>query len=366
MKLISLVGARPQFVKEALVGDAARRLSAWKHILIHSGQHYDVNMSDIFFQELGIPQPDYQLGIGSGSHGHMTATALIGIENILLKEKPDALLVYGDTNTTLAGALAAVKLHVPVIHVEAGVRMNPKTMPEEINRILTDRISALMCCCSELGRSNLAAEGLTQGVCNTGDVMYDLFLRMKSRFTPEKSCTEMALCPDRFVLATLHRDYNVDTPTSLRGMLEGLVSIQEQYGLTVMLPLHPRTRKRAQEFGLTNILSRLRICDPIGYLELMSLTCVARFVITDSGGLQKEAYYAGKRCAVMMPDTGWRELTDCGWNILCMPEAESILQAASRIISPLPYPGEIYGTGIAAEKIIDAVLRTTFAAAPEG
>lgn len=355
MKIISLVGARPQFIKEALVGAAVRQSHAWQHVLVHSGQHYDANMSDIFFEELGIPRPDYHLGIGGGSHAQMTAAALTGMEDILLKEKPDALLVYGDTNTTLAGALAAAKLHVPVVHVEAGIRMLPKTMPEEINRVLTDRISAVMCCCSELGRRNLAAEGLTAGVCVTGDVMYDLFLRMRPRFTPEATCAAMSLTPEKFVLATLHRDYNVDTPASLRGMLEGLIAIQEEYDLTVLLPLHPRTRKRAEEFGVTGLLERLRTCAPVGYLEVMSLASAARFVISDSGGLQKEAYYAGRRCAVMMPDTGWRELTECGWNVLCAPKRESIVQAACHAMTSLSYPAAIYGNGDAAQGIINAV-----------
>ena len=355
MKIISLVGARPQFIKEALVGAAVRQSHAWQHVLVHSGQHYDANMSDIFFEELGIPRPDYLLGIGGGSHAQMTAAALTGMEDILLKEKPDALLVYGDTNTTLAGALAAAKLHVPVVHVEAGIRMLPKTMPEEINRVLTDRISAVMCCCSELGRRNLAAEGLTAGVCVTGDVMYDLFLRMQPRFTPEATCAAMSLTPEKFVLATLHRDYNVDTPASLRGMLEGLIAIQEEYGLTVLLPLHPRTRKRAEEFGVTGLLERLRTCAPVGYLEVMSLASAARFVISDSGGLQKEAYYAGRRCAVMMPDTGWRELTECGWNVLCAPERESILRAAQAVLVPLSCPEHVYGSGQASAAIIEAV-----------
>ncbi|WP_165176249.1 UDP-N-acetylglucosamine 2-epimerase (non-hydrolyzing) [Desulfovibrio sp. ZJ369] len=363
MKVISLVGARPQFVKEALVGEAARRLNAWQHVLVHSGQHYDANMSDIFFEELGIPRPDYHLGIGSGSHAQMTAAALTGMEDILLKERPDALMVYGDTNTTLAGALAAAKLHLPVIHVEAGIRMLPKTMPEEINRVLTDRISAVMCCCSELGRRNLAAEGLTVGVSVTGDVMYDLFLRMQPRFTPEATCAAMSLRPGEFVLATLHRDYNVDTPASLRGMLEGLAAVQEELGFAVLLPLHPRTRKRAEEFGVTGLLERLRTCAPVGYLEVMSLASAARFVISDSGGLQKEAYYAGKRCAVMMPDTGWRELVECGWNTLCAPEQKSIVQAASHIMEPLACPEGIYGDGRAAESIISAVIRMPFARA---
>lgn len=358
MKIVSLVGARPQFIKEALVGAAVRQSRAWQHVLVHSGQHYDANMSDIFFEELGIPRPDYHLGIGGGSHAQMTAAALTGMEDILLKEKPDALMVYGDTNTTLAGVLAAVKLHVPVIHVEAGIRMQPRTMPEEINRVLTDRISTVMCCCSELGRRNLAAEGLTHGVSVTGDVMYDLFLRMQPRFTPEATCAAMSLIPGEFVLATLHRDYNVDTPASLRGMLEGLIAVQEELSLTVLLPLHPRTRKRAEEFGVTGLLEHLYTCAPVGYLEVMSLASAASFVISDSGGLQKEAYYAGKRCAVMMPDTGWRELVECGWNLLCSPERESILRAANRAMTPLSYPAEIYGNGDAAQGIINVVLQT--------
>lgn len=356
MKIVSLVGARPQFIKEALVGAAVRERAAWRHVLVHSGQHYDADMSDVFFQELDIPQPDYHLGVGSGSHARMTAAVLTGMEDILLEEKPDALLVYGDTNTTLAGALAAAKRCIPVIHVEAGVRMLPRTMPEEINRVVTDRLSAVMCCCSDLGRRNLAAEGLTAGVHVTGDVMYDLFLRMRPRFTPEEACAKSGLQAESFVLATLHRNYNVDTSVSLRGMLEGLAAVREAYGLTILLPLHPRTRKRIQEFGLTPLLEQLRSSAPLGYLETMSLTCASRFVISDSGGLQKEAYYAGKRCAVMMPDTGWRELTDCGWNILCAPERESILMAVDRIMATIPYPQAVYGNGTAAQKIVDSVL----------
>lgn len=361
MKVFSLVGARPQFVKEALVGAAARESGAWEHMLVHSGQHYDMNMSDIFFQELGIPKPDYHLGIGSGSHGAMTAAALAAMEEILQKERPDALLVYGDTNTTLAGALAAVKMHIPVVHVEAGIRMEPKTMPEEINRVLTDRISAVMCCCSDLGRHNLMAEGLTSGVAVTGDVMYDLFLRMQRNFTPEQTCAGMGLRPEGFVLTTLHRDYNVDAPASLCGMLEGLNRIQEDLGFSVIFPLHPRTKKRVEEFGLQELCGRLRVCEPLGYLELMSLASAAAFVVTDSGGLQKEAFYAGRRSIVMMPDTGWRELTDCGWNVLCAPEAESVQKAAEKISVAMPHPGNVYGNGDAAQKCIDAVLNAEFA-----
>lgn len=355
MKIVSLIGARPQIVKEALVGAAVRQCNAWQHVVVHSGQHYDMNMSEVFFEELGIPQPDYHLGIGSGSHAAMTAAALTGMEEVLLKEKPEALMVYGDTNTTLAGALAAAKLHIPVIHVEAGIRMLPKTMPEEINRVLTDRISATMCCCSALGRDNLKAEGLTQGVYVCGDVMYDLFLRMQGRFAPEQACQCFSLTEGRFAVATLHRDYTVDDPVALRGVLEGLAQLQDAHGVTVLLPMHPRTRKRIQEYGLDSLAARVRSCPPLGYIDLMSLLCAAAFVITDSGGLQKEAFYAGKRCLVMMPDTGWRELTAGGWNVLCMPDSRSILQAATAVQTAVPHPGAVYGDGKAAEKIIQAV-----------
>ena len=355
MKIVSLVGARPQFIKEAIVGSTVRQSKAWQHVLVHSGQHYDINMSDIFFQELGIPQPNYCLNIGGGSHAHMTASALVGMEDILKEEKPNALLVYGDTNTTLAGALAAAKMHIPVIHVESGIRMQPRSMPEEINRVLTDHISTVMCCCSELGRKNLFAEGLKNGIYVTGDIMYDLYLRMKTYFTPEKTCEKMAIFPDKFVFATIHRDYNVDSITSLRGVLEGLIAIQEEFNFVVLLPLHPRTRKRAEEFGLTLLLNQLHICDPVGYLEAMSLANAARFIISDSGGLQKESYYACKRCVVMMPDTGWRELIECGWNILCEPQRESIIRATQNILTRRIKPDNVYGNGCAAPAIINII-----------
>lgn len=362
MKILSLVGARPQFIKEALVGAAARDAGAWEHVLVHSGQHYDINMSDVFFQELGIPQPTFHLGIGSGSHGAMTAAALKAMEEILLQEKPHALMVYGDTNTTLAGALAAVKLHIPVIHIEAGIRMQPKTMPEEINRVLTDRISSVMCCCSALGQQNLADEGLTQGVAITGDVMYDLFLRMQAHFTPERYCHSHGVQPEQFVLTTLHRDYNVDDPISLQKILQGLLHIQKAYGLRVVLPMHPRTEKRIAEFGLQALCEQLHMTKPLGYIELMSLSCAAAFVVTDSGGLQKEAFYAGKRCLVVMPDTGWRELTDSGWNILVAPGAQCIAEAAQHIRSPHLHPGALYGDGAAAQAIIQTIINKNFSA----
>jgi UDP-N-acetylglucosamine 2-epimerase (non-hydrolysing) len=357
MKVVSFVGARPQFIKEALVGEAVRKAGAWEHVLAHSGQHYDGNMSDVFFQELGIPEPKYHLGTGSGSHAEMTAAALVGLEKILLQEKPDALLVYGDTNTTLAGALAAVKLHIPVAHVEAGIRMEPKTMPEEINRVLTDRVASVLCCCSALGAENLRREGVTQGVAVTGDVMYDCFLRMKPLFDPKAACAGRGLEDKGFVLATLHRDYNVDSPSRLRACLEGLCRLQKECGLRVLLPLHPRTRKNIDLSGCGDLARRLLPAEPLGYTELMSLTAACAFVLTDSGGLQKEAFYAGKRAVVIGPDTGWRELAECGWNMLCAADADAVAEAGKRIAAAAhpAHPGNVYGDGDAAGKIVEAV-----------
>ncbi|MDR2161839.1 MAG: UDP-N-acetylglucosamine 2-epimerase (non-hydrolyzing) [Desulfovibrio sp.] len=355
MKVVSLVGARPQFIKEALVGEAARAAGAWEHVLVHSGQHYDARMSDVFFQELGIPEPKYHLGVGSGSHAAMTAAVLTGLEKALLEERPDALLVYGDTNTTLAGALAAAKLRIPVAHVEAGVRMAPKTMPEEINRVLSDHLAAILCCCSSLGRENLAREGITSGVFVSGDVLYDLYVRMRERFEPEAACARYGLEPGSFLLATLHRDYNVDERETLRGCLEGLVRLGAESGLSVLLPLHPRTRKNIETFGCGDAARRLVLAEPPGYLELMSLTLACAFVLTDSGGLQKEAFYAGRRAVVIMPDTGWRELTDCGWNILCEPRADAIAGVGESLARTVPPPGNVYGEGNAAGEIVRAV-----------
>jgi len=323
-KVVSLVGARPQFIKEAVIGAEVRRRNAWKHILVHSGQHYDANMSDIFFTELDMKKPDYFLGVGSGLHGRQTAEVLTKFEELLLNEKPDLVLVYGDTNTTVAGALAASKLKIPVAHIEAGIRQNPKDMPEEINRVLTDHISKYLFCCSDLARENLEKEGITEGVFVVGDVMYDLYLKMKPQFTPKETREQYGLEKDRYIIATLHRDFNVDNQDSLKNILEGLLQVKKETGLEILLPLHPRTRKRTAEFGLQSLVENVKITEPIGYLDLMSLTQDCAAVVTDSGGYQKEAYYAGKRAAVVMPDTGWRELINCGCNVLVKNRASSL------------------------------------------
>lgn len=352
-KIVSLVGARPQLIKEAILGNAVRSCNAWEHVLVHSGQHYDDSMSDIFFDELGIPTPQYHLGIGSGSHAHMTGKALMATEDVLQKEHPDALIVYGDTNTTLAGALAAAKMEIPVIHVEAGIRMLPKKMPEEQNRVLTDHISDVLACCSELGKRNLMVEGITSGVFICGDIMYDIFLRMQHRFTPVETCAQFGVSPGEFILATLHRNYNVDAPDSLEQLLQELISVQYAYGMPVLIPLHPRSRSHLKKWNLEPLAARLRAVNPIGYIDLMSLLCASRFVITDSGGLQKEAYYAGRRALLVMPDTGWRELTNNGWNVLVSPNG--IMEGVERVCIPLAYEDSVYGDGNACQSIIHGI-----------
>lgn len=356
-KVVSLVGARPQFIKEAVIGAEVRRRSAWNHILVHSGQHYDANLSDIFFTELDMKQPDYLLGVGSGLHGKQTAEVLTKFEELLLNEKPDLVLVYGDTNTTVAGALAASKLKIPVAHVEAGIRQNPKDMPEEINRVLTDHISCYLFCCSNLAAKNLEREGITEGVFVVGDVMYDLYLKMKPRFTPKETREQYGLEEGRYIIATLHRDFNVDNSESLRNILEGLVQVKKETGLEILLPLHPRTRKRISEFGLENLATGLKTTDSIGYLDLMSLTRDCAAVVTDSGGFQKEAYYAGKRAVVVMPDTGWRELVETGGNVLLAPERMSISGAINMILKNLNIVEGLYGRGCASKVIVDCLLK---------
>ncbi len=357
MKIVSLVGARPQFIKEAMLNAKVRETEAWTHVLAHSGQHYDFGMSGIFFQELGIPEPDYNLGVGSGTHAEVTAATMTGMEKLLLAEKPDALLVYGDTNTTLGGALAAAKIHVPIIHVEAGIRMLPKDMPEEINRQLTDRISSVLCCCSALAVENLAAEGITHGVHDCGDIMLDVYMRMQSRMNPGQIADSLGLHGAPYVVATIHRDYNVDDVDRLGQILSALQALGAGSGMKVVLPLHPRARKKIAENNLGNITSGIKVVEPLGYLELMSLVQTAEFVITDSGGLQKESYYAGKRAVVIMPDTGWRELTLSGWNILANADSGEILKAAENMLQHVEEPCECYGGGDAASHIIAAIQR---------
>ena len=351
MKIISLVGARPQFIKEAVLNSAVRESSAWDHIVVHSGQHYDDNMSNIFFDELGIVAPKYNLNIGSGNHGKMTAMALSGFEEVLIKEQPDKVIVYGDTNTTLAGALAAAKLKIPVAHVESGLRQEPRDMPEEINRVLTDRISKWLFCCSAIGVKNLESEGITSGVHMVGDIMYDLYLKMQSRFS-SSVFDKLGLSDAPYILVTLHRDFNVDKEEYLRNILNGLFDYSKFMNLQVVFSVHPRTMARIESFGMKNMISSWIKIEPVGYLELMGLLQNCVFVATDSGGLQKEAWFAKKRAAVIMPDTSWRELTDYGWNILIQADDVDFSARLKQLSKPTVYPDNIYGDGKTAKRIV--------------
>lgn len=358
MKLISLVGARPQFIKEAIVSQAIRESNAWHHILVHSGQHYDFNMSGTFFDELGIPQSDYFLGVGSGSHAVQTAEAMCKFEEVLIKEKPDMVIVYGDTNTTLAGALDAAKLHIPVAHIEAGPRTYNKLFPEEVNRVLTDHISDLLFACTKLNVENLRREGITEGVHNTGDVMYDLYLKMLPSLTPEREMLKYGLSGNNYILATIHRDFNTDNAERFAAILKGLNSISKAKGLQILYPMHPRARKKAAEFGLEHLLQNLITTEPLGYIELMSLLQKAKFTVTDSGGFQRETYWAQKRALLIMPQ-GWQEITDAGWHLLENdPQNMDWEERANVLESNMDYPGQIFGDGFAAQKIVDTILKT--------
>lgn len=360
MKLITVIGARPQFIKAAPFSEEFRRKNI--EILVHTGQHYDQNMSEIFFDELGIPKPDYNLGVGSGSHGKQTARMLEGIEEIILKEKPDGLLVYGDTNSTLAGALAASKLHIPVYHVEAGLRSYNKLMPEEQNRILTDHISDILMCPTQTAVDNLKKEGITSGVVNTGDIMYEAVLRniniSKQKYSNGVWSEEIVsenrklkqLTDKDYYLATIHRAENTDDPDKLTNIFKAFNELDRP----VLLPLHPRTKKLIKDLAVP--LSNALIIQPVGYLLMLYLTSNARMVITDSGGLQKEAYFLKTPCTTLRDQTEWVETLNNEWNVLCSTKPEEIQAKVQRELTCLQHPqSSVFGDGQASIKICKAI-----------
>jgi UDP-N-acetylglucosamine 2-epimerase (non-hydrolysing) len=346
MKILSLIGARPQFIKEAVIHKELEKKGI-KEILIHSGQHYDKNMSDVFFETLKIKEPDYYLNIGSGNHGEMTGKIMIEFERIVIKEKPDIVLVYGDTNTTLAGAIVASKLKIPVAHIEAGIRQEPKDMPEEINRVLTDRISTYLFCPSELAVENLKKENITKGVFFVGDIMYDLYKIMEPQFKYD-IYNELNIKEYEYILMTMHRDFNVDNKEKLEKILQQIEKISKEK--TIVFPIHPRTKKRIKEYNLEKYLEKVKIIDPIDYLNLMGLVKKSWKVITDSGGLQKEAYFSKKQAIIIMPDTGWRELVELNWNKLA--DENNIYEKVFEKNNS-NYPENVYGDGNAGEKIVE-------------
>ena len=312
-KIFTIVGARPQFVKAAAVSRTIAETDGLSEVLVHTGQHYDANMSDIFFDELGIPAPDRHLGIGGGNHGSMTGKMLAGLEEAMIEDKPDAVLVYGDTNSTLAGALAAAKLHIPVIHIEAGLRSFNRKMPEEINRVMADHLSELLLCPTEKGVVNLADEGIRDGVHMVGDVMFDatLFAIEQSR-TRSSIISTLGLEGKRYAVCTLHRAENTDDDERFDRVLDFLRDTAKD--LEIIFPVHPRTRKVLAERGIA--LAEITTIEPLGYFDLHRLLADSELVITDSGGLQKEAYFHRKPCITMRGETEWVELLDAGWNRL--------------------------------------------------
>lgn len=396
MKILTIIGARPQFIKAAAVSRALASHNACypkeliTEVIVHTGQHYDANMSQVFFDELKIPHPNYNLDIGSGNHGAMTGAMLSKIEEVLLDECPDFVLIYGDTNSTLAGAIAAVKLHIPTVHVEAGLRSFNRRMPEEINRIVADQTSNLLLCPTQVAIDNLKREGISTTCQGTlpfdfnrqrtylvGDVMYDSVLFNAQLAEAGSSVLKnLQLDGQPYALATIHRAENTDSAERLRGIFGALVTIAES-GLPLVLPLHPRTRNRLADAGLALSTPGLHLIEPVGYLDMLNLERSACVILTDSGGVQKEAYFMGVPCITLRDETEWTETVDLGWNYLAGASCEKILQGfagsqslrkggapfnckADVVIEDLPY-----GDGRAAEKIVEILAATHSKAASD-
>jgi UDP-N-acetylglucosamine 2-epimerase len=346
-KIVTIVGARPQFIKVAPVSRVLRK--DFQEVLINTGQHYDYKMAGIFFEELNIPKPDYNLGVGSASHGKQTGDMLGKIEQVLLDEKPDAVLVYGDTNSTLAGAIAASKLHIPVFHIEAGLRSFNKKMPEEVNRILTDHVSDLLFPPTQVAVDNLSNENITNNVHLVGDVMYDAVLYNLEIAESKYSLSQFEVEPQSYYLGTIHRAENTDDHQRLTAIFESLLKLSEQ----VVLPLHPRTHKILKEVNLyDNVMNsdHIKLIEPVSYLEMLILEKYAKGIITDSGGVQKEAYFAKVPCYTLRDQTEWVETVHSGWNTLVNP-IEQDLSSVLKTAAERNYIENLYGNGQASEKI---------------
>ena len=376
-KIITIVGARPQIIKSSAISRAIK--NNFSHILeekiVHTGQHYDENMSEVFFHEMGIPLPDYNLNVGSGSHGAQTARMIEGLEEIFIKEQPTAILVYGDTNSTIAGALAAAKIHIPVLHVEAGLRSFNKAMPEEVNRIACDHMSTLLFTPTTTGFDNLKREGFnlestekatanSPRVYHCGDVMYDNSLYFSSVSDSKSTILkEIGLEPNNYILSTIHRDSNTDISANLESIFKALLQIQKDSGLAIVLPIHPRTRSKmkdqlsAQLFSEVEASQQFKIIDPAGFIDIIALEKNAKMIVTDSGGLQKEAYFFQKPCIILRPQTEWVEIVNNGNAILAEASYDKIMNAFSVLSTKtdFTYP-TLYGDGKAAEFICEKII----------
>ena len=353
-KILSVVGARPQFIKAGALSYELRKY--FQEVLVHTGQHYDYDMSEIFFTELSIPKPDYNLGVGSASHGKMTGEMLSKLENVMLTEKPDIVLVYGDTNSTLAAALAAVKLRIPIAHVEAGLRSYNRNMPEEINRILADQVSAWLFVPSKVAKHNLEQEGIKKGIFDVGDIMLDVLL-VNTKKASEFSNILMTnqLTAHNYFLATVHRANNTENKKKLSQILDIFASINE----TLILPLHPRTKNKINTFGLT-IPKNVSTIEPLGYLDMLELMQHAKAIFTDSGGIQKEAYYLNVPCITLREESEWVETIEVGWNFIVGTDKIKFERAFQQLhkIKNRKHPF-LYGDGTTAKKITD-ILRKHF------
>jgi len=368
MKILSLVGARPQFIKAAAISRRIRQMNEESgqrrahEVLVHTGQHYDENMSKVFFDELDIREADYNLGVGSASHGAQTGRMLEKIEGVLQDEKPDVVVVYGDTNSTLAGALAAVKLHIPLAHVEAGLRSFNRRMPEEINRVVADHVSDVLLCPTKKAVENLAREGIRKGVHWVGDVMYDCALYYAEKADSRRDLlARLNLSPKQYALVTVHRAENTDDAERLFSIFRGLSRVAET-GLEVVIPLHPRTRERISGLSL-ELDESVRLLTPVSYIDMIVLEKNAKVIVTDSGGVQKEAYFYRVPCVTLRDETEWTETVESGWNVLAGAEAESI--AESVVNAPRPPRWENhYGDGDASGRVLDILLSRGEALAP--
>ena len=382
LKILTIIGARPQIIKAAALSRAIRESYSDQihEVLLHTGQHYDQNMSEVFFEQLGIPHPDYNLNVGSGTHGKQTTTMITGIEEVLITEQPDFIVLYGDTNSTLAGALAASKLHIPIVHIEAGLRSFNKSMPEEINRIMCDHVSTLLFSPTLTGIHNLEREGFSMtnaspytidnpGVFHSGDVMYDNSLFFASLSKEQSKITdELELTGEPFILATVHRDNNTDQPERLNGIFEALYQISLQKDISIVLPLHPRTAKLLKQ-NLTpslyaNIKSRSKIhlIPPVSFLDMIALEKNAVLVMTDSGGVQKEAFYFERPCVIMRPETEWVEIVEHGAGMICDADTDRIIAAVFHFLGDAKpdYP-KVFGDGKAAWFICGQLLKNKIA-----